>query len=107
MSLSKERNLSKEMILNVSTDVIYNTNEAYQKACVRKIPTKVQMKNIKHIKKASQEQLFVENPELTSPKKNERKKVNIPVFSRMTGRGTARNMMRLRTEESPSNTSRE
>ena len=86
MSLSKERVLAKEMLLNVSTDVMYNTNEAYQKACVRKIPMKVQMKNIKHIKKASQEQLFVENPEFTYPKKNEKKQLNIPVFSRMTGR---------------------
>ena len=105
MSLSKERDFDENMLLTVSTHVTYDTNKAYQNSVMPKIPIKVHMKKIEHIRNASQEELFIMNPEgITSPKKNEKKRLNVPVFARMTGR-SARSIMHLKTELSPTCTS--
>ena len=52
MSLSKERDM-KHMLVNMSTTASYDTSTAYKQAVMPKIPTKVQMKKIKHVRTAS------------------------------------------------------
>ena len=100
MSLSKERNLDENLILRVSTQMTYDSNSAYHNSVVPKIPTKVHMKRGDRATRASQEDLHPINVDISSPLRKDKKRLNVPKFSRMTGR-SARSIMQLKTEASP------
>ena len=67
-----------------------------------RIPTKVQMAKVKHVKTASQDNLFGREAEIESAQKPEKKKPNLPLFAKMTGR-SSKYANYNNTDESPTN----
>ena len=67
-----------------------------------RIPTKVQMTRAQHVKTASQENLFGRDAEIEFVKKPEKKKPNLPLFAKMTGR-SSKYANYNNTDESPTN----
>ena len=101
MSKNKEK-ATNYMLLNMSTSATYDSNQAYQKTVMPRIPTKVQMKQAQNVKTASSENLFGRKAEIESVKKPEKKKPNLPLFAKMTGR-SSRYFNYNNTDESPEN----
>lgn len=76
MGLNHEREM-KHMLVNMSTTATYDTSKAYQQSVMPRIPTKVKMNKIRHVKTASQEELFIHDPDIESPNKPGKKKANL------------------------------